>query len=110
VDAGNVLTYTWPNLTPETTYQVAVRAYDAAGNRSTPADASRTTPEKPWDPADLPNEKLGWYSGATLTPGAPITVWHDLFDVAGDAVPGNSLEEPAATTVGGGTVARFDGV
>src|SRR5690606_25255026 len=63
VDAGNVLTFTWPDLTPETAYQVAVRAYDAAGNHSAPADASRTTPERPWDPSELPNEKLGWYSG-----------------------------------------------
>ena len=37
ISMGNVLTYTITGLTASTAYTVSVRAYDAAGNRSTPA-------------------------------------------------------------------------
>ncbi|MGB9108994.1 MAG: hypothetical protein WCC39_09930, partial [Telluria sp.] len=42
-DAGNVLTKTVTGLASSTTYQIKVRAYDAAGNRSTPASGTLTT-------------------------------------------------------------------
>lgn len=43
VNIGNVLSSTVTGLTAETTYQVRVRAYDAAGNRSAPLSAAVTT-------------------------------------------------------------------
>jgi chitodextrinase len=42
-DAGNVLTKAISGLTAGTAYQVRVRAYDAAGNRSTPALSATIT-------------------------------------------------------------------
>lgn len=42
-DVGNVLTKTYSGLAPSTTYPSDVRAYDAAGNRSSPLAVSVTT-------------------------------------------------------------------
>jgi hypothetical protein len=42
-DVGNVLTVTETNLAAGTTYQIAVRAYDAANNKATPLTTSVTT-------------------------------------------------------------------
>jgi hypothetical protein len=42
-DIGNVLTYTSTGLTPSTTYNVRVRAYDAAANKATPLSVQGTT-------------------------------------------------------------------
>lgn len=46
-DIGNVLTITETGLAASTTYQIDVRAYDAAGNRATPIAASVTTSAAP---------------------------------------------------------------
>lgn len=40
---GNVVTTAVTALAPDSTYQLAVRAYDAAGNKSTPVTATATT-------------------------------------------------------------------
>jgi chitodextrinase len=42
-DVGNVLTYTFTGLTPSTSYNLRVRAKDAAGNVSTPLSATQST-------------------------------------------------------------------
>lgn len=42
-DVGNVLSYNFTGLTALTSYNLAVRAYDAAGNRSTPAITATTS-------------------------------------------------------------------
>lgn len=47
IDAGNVLTKAITGLTQSTAYAVRVRAYDAAGNRSTPALAASITTASP---------------------------------------------------------------
>jgi chitodextrinase len=46
-DAGNVLTKAITGLTQSTAYAVRVRAYDAAGNRSTPALSASVTTASP---------------------------------------------------------------
>lgn len=51
VDVGNVLTTAVTGLTSTTAYTVEVRAYDAAGNRSTPALTTLATTATPPDTA-----------------------------------------------------------
>jgi chitodextrinase len=81
-NVGNVLTVTETNMSAGTTYQLRVRAYDAAGNRATPLTSSVTT------------------SAATV-PGAPTIGTA----VAGDGYVDVAFTAPASN--GGATITSY---
>jgi chitinase len=73
--------YTDTGLSPSTTYAYQVLAFDAAGNTSTPASASATTPAPDMTPPSAPSNLT-----ATLGKGKKVALaWNPSTDDVGVA-------------------------
>jgi hypothetical protein len=92
VDAGLVLTYTFPSLTPSTSYGLRVRAKDAAGNVSTALTATQSTAAASGvGSINLSNAALYVFkrnNGAAITSSA-VTFW--VSDVSTGSLIGSAI-------------------